>query len=306
MVAEAALPPLPPSLPHRSGRREGGPRPQRRRRVFSTLRLATPRAAVAPSAISLLPPASAVAAAVALAAAADGWCRRRPRMDDVAATADGWRGDDRGRRWQRPRAAVAMANGGSGGRREKFCDDTVLEIFHFRDRCLNCGETNHLSEGCPMPPTLQVVAASAQRGQIQIRHNGKAKDPNRHLNVQPPPQRIIVKGTTTGHIVPQLLQTYSTSTSRVSNARKKTTHYNYKETVHSFNSTRNNYLQHQVTRLLPTLGMHLALLQSGNPAPGDTLSKKILLATAVKRVVILPSKINTQSNVSGETPASRN
>ncbi|EEE50783.1 hypothetical protein OsJ_31142 [Oryza sativa Japonica Group] len=137
MVAEAALPPLPPSLPHRSGRREGGPRPQRRRRrpqrwrrVFSTLRLATPRAAVAPSAISLLPPAavvaSAVAAAVALAAAADGWCRRRPQMDDVVATADGWRGDDRGRRWQRPRAAVAMANGGSGGRREKFCDVGLL------------------------------------------------------------------------------------------------------------------------------------------------------------------------------------
>ncbi|XP_052134588.1 uncharacterized protein LOC127753160 isoform X2 [Oryza glaberrima] len=137
MVAEAAFPPLPPSLPHRSGWREGGPRPQRRRRrpqrrrrVFSTLRLATPRAAVAPSAIYLLPPAavvaavvaSAVAAAVALAAAADGWCRRRPRMDDVAATTDGWRGNDRGRRWQRPRAAVAMANGGSGGRREKFCD----------------------------------------------------------------------------------------------------------------------------------------------------------------------------------------
>lgn len=43
-------------------------------------------------------------------------------MEGVAAAADGWRGDDRRRRWQRPRAAVAMAEGGSGGRQEKFCD----------------------------------------------------------------------------------------------------------------------------------------------------------------------------------------
>lgn len=40
--------------------------------------------------------------------------------------------------------------------------DTVLEIFHFRDRCLKCGETNHLSEGCPMPRLFKLS---------QLQHN---------------------------------------------------------------------------------------------------------------------------------------
>ena len=47
----------------------------------------------------------------------------------MAATTDGWRGDDRGRRWQRPRAAMAMAEGGSGGRREKFSNVVLLFFF---------------------------------------------------------------------------------------------------------------------------------------------------------------------------------
>uniref|UniRef100_A0A0E0JLF0 Uncharacterized protein n=1 Tax=Oryza punctata TaxID=4537 RepID=A0A0E0JLF0_ORYPU len=72
------------------------------------------------------------------------------------------------------------------------------------------------SPGCPKPKrkhpqvtrtirsTLipQVATAPAQRGQIKTRHNRKAKNTNRHLNVKPPPQRIIVKGTVKGRIVP--------------------------------------------------------------------------------------------------------
>uniref|UniRef100_A0A0E0KZT0 CCHC-type domain-containing protein n=1 Tax=Oryza punctata TaxID=4537 RepID=A0A0E0KZT0_ORYPU len=83
-------------------------------------------------------------------------------------------------------------------------------------RCFNCGETGHLSEGCPMPkrrypqvtriicstPIPQVATTPAQRGQIETRHTRKAMYTNRHLNVQSPPQRIIVKGTVKGRIVP--------------------------------------------------------------------------------------------------------
>ena len=61
-------------------------------------------------------------------------------------------------------------------------------------------------------------------------------------------------------------QAYSTSASRVSNARRTTARYSYKEAVRSFVSTRGKCCQHQVAQLLSVLAMHLVLLQSGGPS----------------------------------------
>uniref|UniRef100_A0A0E0M631 CCHC-type domain-containing protein n=1 Tax=Oryza punctata TaxID=4537 RepID=A0A0E0M631_ORYPU len=83
-------------------------------------------------------------------------------------------------------------------------------------RCFNCGEADHLFEGFPKPkrkhpqvtrnirntPTPQVATAPAQHGRIETRHTRKPKNTNLHLNVQPPPQRIVVKGTVKCRIVP--------------------------------------------------------------------------------------------------------
>ncbi len=61
-------------------------------------------------------------------------------------------------------------------------------------------------------------------------------------------------------------QAYSTSASRVSNARRTTARYSYKEAVRSFVSTRGKCCEHQVAQLLSVLAMHLVLLQSGGPS----------------------------------------
>uniref|UniRef100_A0A0E0M6Y0 CCHC-type domain-containing protein n=1 Tax=Oryza punctata TaxID=4537 RepID=A0A0E0M6Y0_ORYPU len=82
-------------------------------------------------------------------------------------------------------------------------------------RCFNYGEIDHLFESCQKPKrkhpkvtctirstsTPQVTTAPAQRGQIKTRHTRKTKNTNRYLNVQPPPQQIIIKGTVKGSIV---------------------------------------------------------------------------------------------------------
>nr|BAD16524.1 hypothetical protein [Oryza sativa Japonica Group]BAD29658.1 hypothetical protein [Oryza sativa Japonica Group] len=61
--------------------------------------------------------------------------------------------------------------------------------------CRNCRKPGHCFSDCPLPR-----AAKAVRRDPQV--TSTAHDPNRHLNVQPPPQRIIVKGTVRGRIVP--------------------------------------------------------------------------------------------------------
>ncbi len=60
----------------------------------------------------------------------------------------------------------------------------------------------------------------------------------------------------------QRFQAYNTNASRVSNARRTTARYSYKEAVCSFVSTRGKCCQHQVAQLLSVLAMHLVLLQS--------------------------------------------
>uniref|UniRef100_A0A0E0M630 Uncharacterized protein n=1 Tax=Oryza punctata TaxID=4537 RepID=A0A0E0M630_ORYPU len=44
---------------------------------------------------------------------------------------------------------------------------------------------------------------------------------------------------------------------------------------------------------------------SSKPQIGDTLSEKVLLATTTKRTIVLPWKVNKQSNASNETSASQ-
>ena len=61
--------------------------------------------------------------------------------------------------------------------------------------CRNCRKPGHRFSDCPLPR-----AAKAVRRDSQV--TSTAHDTNRHLNVQPPPQRIIVKGTVKGRIVP--------------------------------------------------------------------------------------------------------
>ncbi len=64
----------------------------------------------------------------------------------------------------------------------------------------------------------------------------------------------------------QSFQAYSTNASRVSNARRTTARYSYKEAVRSFVSTRGKCCQHQAAQLLSVLAMHLVLLQSRGPS----------------------------------------
>uniref|UniRef100_A0A0E0LL33 CCHC-type domain-containing protein n=1 Tax=Oryza punctata TaxID=4537 RepID=A0A0E0LL33_ORYPU len=83
-------------------------------------------------------------------------------------------------------------------------------------RCFNCGETDHLFEGVQSQsantlkspalfaaprllklPQLQRNVARSKPGTLE-----RERIPTDILNVQPPPQRIIVKGTIKGHIVP--------------------------------------------------------------------------------------------------------
>ena len=61
--------------------------------------------------------------------------------------------------------------------------------------CRNCRKPGHRFSDCPLPS-----AAKAVRRDSQV--TSTAHDTNRHLNVKPPPQRTIVKGTVKGRIVP--------------------------------------------------------------------------------------------------------
>uniref|UniRef100_A0A0D9Z9G4 CCHC-type domain-containing protein n=1 Tax=Oryza glumipatula TaxID=40148 RepID=A0A0D9Z9G4_9ORYZ len=139
--------------------------------------------------------------------------------------------------------------------------------------CRNCRKPGHCFSDCPLPR-----AAKAVRRCSQV--TSTIHDTNRHLKVKPPPQRIVVKGTVKGRIVPP-----ATASS----------------------------LQHQRQQGCPTIvnpsnAPRIAPIQRsiGKSPLGNPTGKKILPVTAVKTVATPPSKINKQGNVPGETSASRN
>nr|BAC16181.1 hypothetical protein [Oryza sativa Japonica Group] len=61
--------------------------------------------------------------------------------------------------------------------------------------CRNCRKPGHCFSDCPLPRAAKAVHRCSQV-------TSTAHDTNRQLNVQPPPQWIIVKGTVKGRIVP--------------------------------------------------------------------------------------------------------
>nr|CAD39822.3 OSJNBa0079F16.13 [Oryza sativa Japonica Group] len=170
--------------------------------------------------------------------------------------------------------------------------------------CRNCRKPGHCFSDCPLPR-----AAKAVRRDSQV--TSTAHDTNRHLNVQPPPQRIIVKGTVKGRIVPPAI------VSSLQHQRQQGKQC--QENNSSLQLQRGSTLLRQHPRQASSAPGHPAVVSSSNApriAPiqrpigksplGNPASKKFLPAAAVKRVVTPPSKINKQSNIPGETSASRN
>uniref|UniRef100_A0A0E0LBZ8 Uncharacterized protein n=1 Tax=Oryza punctata TaxID=4537 RepID=A0A0E0LBZ8_ORYPU len=111
--------------------------------------------------------------------------------------------------------------------------------------------------------------------------------------------------TVKGHIVPPATaQTYGTNTNRASNARRTTAHPNCKETQCPQQVSLG--LVHK-TAINSSDASHFAPIQmsSSKPQIGDTLSEKVLPATAAKSIVVLPWQVSKQSSTSGETSASK-
>uniref|UniRef100_A0A0E0GPJ2 Uncharacterized protein n=1 Tax=Oryza nivara TaxID=4536 RepID=A0A0E0GPJ2_ORYNI len=141
--------------------------------------------------------------------------------------------------------------------------------------------------------------------------SGTIHDTNRHLKVKPPPQRIVVKGTVKGRIVPPA------TASSLQHQRQQGKQC--QETNSSLQLQRGSTLlcQHpqQVlsasgcpTIVNPSNAPRIAPIRRsiGKSPLGNPTGKKILPVTAIKTVATPPSKINKQGNIPGETSASRN
>ena len=156
--------------------------------------------------------------------------------------------------------------------------------------CRNCRKPGHRFSDCPLPR-----AAKAVRRDSQV--TSTAHDTNRHLNVQPPPQRIIVKGTVKGHIVPPAI--VSSLQHQHQQGRQ------CQENNSSLQLQRGSMLLRQhPQQVSPAPGRPTVVSSSNAPriAPiwrpidksplGNPTGKKILPVTAVKTVATPSSKIN--------------
>uniref|UniRef100_A0A0E0QN34 Uncharacterized protein n=1 Tax=Oryza rufipogon TaxID=4529 RepID=A0A0E0QN34_ORYRU len=164
-------------------------------------------------------------------------------------------------------------------------------------------QARHCFSDCPLPR-----AAKAVRRYSQV--TSTAHDTNRHLNVQPPPQRIIVKGTVRGRIVPPAI------VSSLQHQRQQGKQC--QENNSSLQLQRGSMLLRQHPQQVSLAPGRPTVVSSSNApriAPirrsigksplGNPTGKKILPVTAVKTVATPPSKISKQGNVPGETSASR-
>uniref|UniRef100_A0A0E0G6X6 CCHC-type domain-containing protein n=1 Tax=Oryza nivara TaxID=4536 RepID=A0A0E0G6X6_ORYNI len=170
-----------------------------------------------------------------------------------------------------PTPALVEANHGRSNIRSKGCHKTLLASISAakvhnqkpapQDQaswfCLNCRKPGHCFSNCPLPRVTKALRRCSQVTSI-------IHDTNRHLKVQPPPQRIVIKGTVKGHTVPPAI------VSSLQRQRQQA-RYNYKEAVRSFVNTRSKCCQHQVAQLLSVLAMHLVLLQSRGPSANHCL-----------------------------------
>uniref|UniRef100_A0A0E0KNV2 CCHC-type domain-containing protein n=1 Tax=Oryza punctata TaxID=4537 RepID=A0A0E0KNV2_ORYPU len=191
-------------------------------------------------------------------------------------------------------------------------------------RCFNCGETDHVFEGCPKPKrkhpqvihtvcsilTPPIASAPTKSGLIQPKNTRKTSDNSRHLNVKLPPQRVIVKGTSKGSIVPP-----------VTAAKLQNQHQQGKQCQENNSSPqrqRDSTLRQQCPQQVSPALVHKTTINfsnaprvapiqmsSNNSQIGDTKSKKVLPATTAKRIVTHPWRVSAQSNVSGETATSK-
>uniref|UniRef100_A0A0E0P5P4 Uncharacterized protein n=1 Tax=Oryza rufipogon TaxID=4529 RepID=A0A0E0P5P4_ORYRU len=180
--------------------------------------------------------------------------------------------------------------------------------------CYDCGE-QHLKNTRSSARKVTKLQVSLPTRRMAVRRYSQVTstthDTNRHLNVQPPPQRIIVKGTVRGRIVPPAI----VSSLQHQRQQGKQCQENNSSLQLQRGST---LLRQHPQQVLSAPGRPTVVSSSNAPhiAPirrpvcksplGNPMSKKIPPAIAVKRIAIPSPKINAQSNVSDATSISRN
>lgn len=130
-----------------------------------------------------------------------------------------------------------------------------------------------------------------QNGQLQPKYTRRMGDPNRHVITKLPPRQIVIKGT--GKILffeQQPLQSYRTSKCKQCQENNKSLQLQGDTTILQHHRQQMSLAPGYTTAINSGDAPHVAPIQmsSNKSQVSDTMSKKIIPATAAKKIVILP------------------